>query len=210
MKKYLKFVTILFAVVSVGYAIHVNAGDEGHGGTITFTKPTSSVVFDHKTHIDMGFDCDSCHEKLFEYKRSAEDKADFNMASMYAGKYCGGCHNGNTAFASNTKCGSCHNNVKSKIVFTKPVKAVIFDHKAHIEMVGDDCASCHDSVFPSDKKSEAQADFTMDSLYKGKYCGKCHDGNMAFASNTKCATCHIGVKGYNRMFKTEKAAHKGH
>jgi hypothetical protein len=51
------------------------------------------------------------------------------------------------------------------------------------------------------KKGEAEKndDFTMKSLYEGKYCGKCHDGSTAFASDTRCNACHIGLKGYERM-----------
>lgn len=85
------------------------------------------------------------------------------------------------------------------IIFTKPVKAVVFEHKIHIDQ-GLECDSCHDDLFEMETGSaEAKDDFTMASLYKGKYCGACHDGDMAFASNTRCTVCHIGVKGYNRM-----------
>ena len=86
------------------------------------------------------------------------------------------------------------------IVFTKPVKAVIFSHDKHVEDIGLECDSCHDDIFEMETGyAESQDDFTMESLYAGKYCGACHDGDMAFASNTRCTTCHIGVKGYNRM-----------
>lgn len=85
------------------------------------------------------------------------------------------------------------------IIWTKPVKAVAFSHKTHTMGAGLGCDSCHDSIFEmAAGTAQEKADFTMDSLYKGKYCGACHDGNMAFASNTRCASCHIGVKGYNK------------
>ena len=94
------------------------------------------------------------------------------------------------------------------IVFTKPVKAVVFDHKVHTSQ-GLDCASCHDDVFSMETgASEAKDDFTMDSLYKGKYCSTCHDGKTAFASNTRCTVCHIGVKGHNRLTGGDKDAAK--
>ena len=90
------------------------------------------------------------------------------------------------------------------IIFTSPVKAVPFDHKMHIEGAGLDCDSCHDDIFEQAAgTAEENGDFTMKSLYEGKYCGACHDGETAFASNTKCAKCHIGVMGYNRMHKVE-------
>lgn len=89
------------------------------------------------------------------------------------------------------------------IIFTKPVKAVVFEHKNHIDQ-GLECDSCHDDLFEMETGvAEDNDDFTMASLYEGKYCGACHDGDMAFASNTRCTVCHIGVKGYNRaMGKT--------
>jgi len=85
------------------------------------------------------------------------------------------------------------------IIFTKPVKAVVFEHKNHLAQ-GLECDSCHDGLFEMETGvAENNEDFTMEALYKGKYCGACHDGEMAFASNTRCTVCHIGVKGYNRM-----------
>jgi len=95
------------------------------------------------------------------------------------------------------------------IVFTKPVKAVIFEHKNHMAQ-GLDCDSCHSGLFEmATGTAEGNEDFTMDSLYKGKYCGACHDGSTAFASNTRCTVCHIGVKGFNRM-SGKPAAGGGH
>lgn len=85
------------------------------------------------------------------------------------------------------------------IVFTKPLKAVLFSHKAHVEGAGLQCSSCHPGLFRPEKGSlENLPDFTMKSLYEGKYCGACHNGGMAFSSDTQCARCHIGVKGYER------------
>jgi len=89
------------------------------------------------------------------------------------------------------------------IIFTKPVKAVVFDHQYHLDM-GMECDSCHEDLFEyAAGTAEENDDFTMKSLYEGKYCGACHDGETAFASNTRCAVCHIGVKGYNRLHKVE-------
>lgn len=96
------------------------------------------------------------------------------------------------------------------IVFTKPVKAVVFEHKNHIAQ-GLDCDSCHSGLFEmATGTAEANEDFTMASLYQGKYCGACHDGNTAFASNTRCTVCHIGVKGFNRMSGKPAAGSGGH
>ncbi len=86
------------------------------------------------------------------------------------------------------------------IIWTKPVKSVIFTHKLHTMEAGLECDSCHDDIFEMEAgAAEANDDFTMQSLDDGKYCGGCHDGDTAFASNTRCTTCHIGVKGHKRL-----------
>lgn len=96
------------------------------------------------------------------------------------------------------------------VIFVKPVKAVVFEHKNHIDQ-GLECDSCHDDLFEMENgTAEANDDFTMASLYAGKYCGACHDGDMAFASNSRCTVCHIGVKGYNRAMGTSPASSGGH
>jgi len=85
------------------------------------------------------------------------------------------------------------------IIYDMPVKAVLFSHKVHVEEIGMGCDSCHDGIFQMESLAvQKQADFTMEGLGKGKYCGACHEGSMAFDSDSQCARCHIGVKGYNR------------
>jgi c(7)-type cytochrome triheme protein len=96
-----------------------------------------------------------------------------------------------------------------EIVYTKPVKGVLFSHKLHVKELGLPCESCHTAIFEMEAlKSQRNPDFNMDSLYKGKYCGACHNGQTAFASNTKCATCHVGVKGLERLKKKAQAVEK--
>ncbi len=93
------------------------------------------------------------------------------------------------------------------IIFTKPLKAVLFDHKVHVEKAGLSCEDCHEDIFKMEAGSTQQnEDFNMESLYKGKYCGVCHNGEMAFASNTRCASCHIGVMGYERLLKKQHSS----
>ncbi len=99
---------------------------------------------------------------------------------------------------------------KDPIIWTKPLKAVAFYHKTHTMDAGLECDSCHDSIFQmAAGTAEENEDFVMKSLYEGKYCGACHDGSMAFASNTRCATCHIGVKGYNQLTGAGPAQEEG-
>jgi len=89
------------------------------------------------------------------------------------------------------------------IVFIKPVRAVIFEHKFHLGQKFN-CQSCHPDLFT--KKAgevEEKEDFTMAAFNQGKYCGKCHNGTIAFSVNTKCNWCHIGVQGHKHLEEYE-------
>ena len=91
------------------------------------------------------------------------------------------------------------------IIYTKPLKSVLFSHQLHVEERGLGCDMCHPKPFEmSALQAQENADFTMDSLYKGKYCGACHNGMMAFASSSQCARCHIGVKGHDTAMQKIK------
>ncbi|RJQ42578.1 MAG: hypothetical protein C4534_09905 [Gaiellales bacterium] len=88
--------------------------------------------------------------------------------------------------------------VPDDIYFTKPVDAVVFSHDTHVTDMGFKCDSCHSGLFEMKAlSSQGEPDFDMAGLAEGKYCGACHSGEpqMAFASDTQCARCHVGVKG---------------
>jgi c(7)-type cytochrome triheme protein len=85
------------------------------------------------------------------------------------------------------------------IIYTEPVMGVIFSHEVHVDDNGFACEDCHDDPFEMEAlAAQEDPNFTMKGLEEGLYCGMCHDGDTAFASDTQCATCHIGVKGYRR------------
>ena len=98
---------------------------------------------------------------------------------------------------------------KDPIVWVKPVRSVVFEHKVHTMGAELDCDSCHDDLFEMESgAAEENDDFIMETLYEGGYCGACHDGSTAFASNTRCTACHIGVRGHARLLNVEeKKAH---
>lgn len=99
---------------------------------------------------------------------------------------------------------------EAPIVWTKPVKAVVFNHKTHTMDQEMDCESCHDDLFQMEAGvAQEEEDFTMESLYDGNYCGACHDGDTAFASNTRCTSCHIGVRGHARLLGEESSEAHG-
>lgn len=95
------------------------------------------------------------------------------------------------------------------IIWHKPVKTVIFQHKTHTMDAEVDCDSCHDEIFEMEAGvAEEDENFTMQAMYEGESCGACHDGDTAFAANTRCTTCHIGVRGYNRMMRGKNTEEK--
>jgi c(7)-type cytochrome triheme protein len=97
------------------------------------------------------------------------------------------------------------------IIWVKPVKSVVFDHKVHTQGAGLECDSCHDELFTMEAgAAQENEDFTMETLYKGGYCGACHDGDTAFASNKRCTSCHIGVRGHARLSGNPGAAEDAH
>lgn len=90
------------------------------------------------------------------------------------------------------------------IMYSVPVKAVLFSHAVHVEDLGMGCEMCHPAVFDMVARlAEQSADFTMAGLAEGKYCGACHNGAFAFSSETQCARCHVGVKGWDAAHADE-------
>ena len=182
-------------------------------------EDSEGAMFSHQLHVvDMELSCDSCHPDTFEQEfGAAEAKGDYTMASLEEGQYCGMCHDGDTAFGVKDpeSCITCHGSDMKQpktIVFSEPVKAVTFNHAMHTEDFGLECDSCHNDLFKM-KMGEAEThpeEFTMEALYAGKYCGGCHNGDDAFASDTRCSTCHIGVKGFERLFGSDEESGEHH
>jgi len=194
--------------------------EDEHGGVIIYEEPVKAI-FDHDLHLETGMECDSCHDDLFEEETgAAESSGDFTMAAFREGKYCGSCHDGDTAFHIYSQCESCHSAPTDPIYFTKPVLAVIFDHKIHVGREKIKCEECHKEVFNMKRGAEKLTeDFVMANIYcEGadvKFCGVCHNNERAFADNTRCTVCHIGVKDYNKIMakkagKSVKDEKKGH
>lgn len=91
------------------------------------------------------------------------------------------------------------------IVYTRPLKAVVFSHKAHTEDIGLHCKWCHEETFEMEAlKMQDQAAFNMESLCNEKYCGACHNGDVAFSTTTQCARCHIGKMAYEELVRQGK------
>ena len=63
----------------------------------------SPAIFSHEFHTAM-FGCDNCHTSVFKFKKGGSG---MKMDDIYQGKFCGKCHDGQTAFGS-TECQKCH------------------------------------------------------------------------------------------------------
>lgn len=68
---------------------------------------------------------------------------------------------------------------------TKTVGSVTFSHSVH----GTNCNACHPKLF---KKQSNSNHVTMKAMERGRSCGACHNGKLAFSVTANCVTCHAG------------------
>jgi c(7)-type cytochrome triheme protein len=79
--------------------------------------------------------------------------------------------------------------ITDKVVFVcEDAGNVEFSHYRHLEILGNNCPSCHNEIFQI--VASKNPDFTMSAMEKGKSCGACHDGNQAFTVSDNCDACH--------------------
>ncbi|HPI73690.1 MAG TPA: Ni/Fe-hydrogenase cytochrome b subunit [bacterium] len=70
---------------------------------------------------------------------------------------------------------------------------VTFHHQTHVDPTRPGCVSCHATTFRIRPIKSGQAGTVkMDSLYAGKQCGICHNGEQAFRADEECENCHSG------------------
>lgn len=112
MKQLLTKLTLSILIVSIALVSQAFSRDDG--GDIHYTEPVMGVIFSHEVHVDdNGLACDDCHDDPFEMEAlAAQDDPNFTMKGLAEGQYCGMCHDGDTAFSSETRCASCHEGVK--------------------------------------------------------------------------------------------------
>jgi len=71
-------------------------------------------------------------------------------------------------------------------VAPRPVPPALFSHRAH-QSFG--CFACHPSLFP-----QTPLGFTHEEMRKGRFCGHCHEGRIAFAiDGGACKGCHASA-----------------
>jgi len=76
-----------------------------------------------------------------------------------------------------------------ELTFDKsPMGIVTFSGTVHKD-AGVSCKECHNpEMFPKMKKGTVE--ITMDKIYAGELCGKCHNGTRAFEAKKNCTRCH--------------------
>jgi c(7)-type cytochrome triheme protein len=67
---------------------------------------------------------------------------------------------------------------------TREMPYVLFPHRAHTLWL--DCSNCHPAIFEA---RAGAARITMNDIFRGKYCGTCHD-RVAFVTYFSCERCH--------------------
>lgn len=74
------------------------------------------------------------------------------------------------------------------------MRPVIFPHWAH--RIRFTCNVCHSEIF---KMRAGSNDVTMAAIIQGKFCGKCHNGEIAWSVDN-CHRCHSGYPGLQGGF----------
>ena len=75
--------------------------------------------------------------------------------------------------------------IRSKMKF---MPDVLFPHEPHTVWLK--CENCHPGIF---EKKAGATPITMDGIWKGEYCGRCHD-KVAFPTRN-CFRCHSVPRG---------------
>jgi len=105
-----RIISFLAAIVVMLMTVPVTADAGYKPPNLTFKNSQGVVVgtFSHDFHLQIYNKCRDCHTRLFPFGNGKR----MTMADMYAGKSCGACHDGKTAFNANGNCNRCHADYK--------------------------------------------------------------------------------------------------
>ena len=79
--------------------------------------------------------------------------------------------------------------IKDKVLYTvADAGNVEFSHYRHLEILGNNCPSCHNDIFHIVTAKNPET--TMKTMEEGKSCGACHNGTKAFTVADNCDACH--------------------
>lgn len=80
-----------------------------------------------------------------------------------------------------------------KLIFESKMGNVTFAHAEHIKREKEECATCHDKLFPQSREPiNFKAGMHKPAEAKKTACAACHvAGGKAFESKGNCKTCHV-------------------
>jgi c(7)-type cytochrome triheme protein len=83
--------------------------------------------------------------------------------------------------------------VPERLVFPSKMGNVTFDHTAHLKRANNDCAACHDKLFPQSSASiNYKAGMHKTAEAAKASCAGCHNaGGAAFETKGNCGKCHV-------------------
>jgi len=131
-----------------------------------------------------GLPCFKCHS----YQKFSErpKKGVFSHALHDdVGYHCNQCHSFQAhRFITIDRyiCSRCHN--LGSFTYKATVYPAEFNHKSHDTRFR--CSECHPKIF---LMKYGSSKMTKGDMYRGNYCGACHDGKKAFPL-TACNKCH--------------------
>ncbi len=73
-----------------------------------------------------------------------------------------------------------------KAMQEQDLSMVLYPHWLHRIMF--ECKVCHNSIFKMQRWSN---NISQEDIVKGKQCGVCHNGKMAFSATENCQRCHL-------------------
>lgn len=103
MKKQITVLSLILTVMASGNALAV-----GPGKMLEFKGSSQGmVIFDGTTHKKAGLTCSDCHNPEV-FPKMKQGTVKITMKDLYAGKYCGRCHDGKKSFLIKDNCTRCH------------------------------------------------------------------------------------------------------
>lgn len=102
----------LLATAIIALSFTGTAYAVGEGKVVEFTgSPKGVVVFNGQAHKNAGITCGDCHNPAV-FPEMKKGGVKIVMSDLYAGKYCGKCHDGKKAFKIADNCVRCHRDQK--------------------------------------------------------------------------------------------------
>jgi len=175
----------------------------------------AEVVFNHKLHVELSDNCESCHHHQKDYEvtppcRECHNHAETEPGSKLLGlkdayhEQCLNCHKSSTGKGKKSplQCTDCHHSKNaprtvSLSSLAKTYKPIEFDHSMHADDAVEFCTDCHHASKDYDRivKCETchkpgQADGKKVDLLNAYHlqCINCHKKNES--GPQECADCH--------------------